>query len=443
MAAREQWGSRFGFVMAAAGSAVGLGNVWRFPYTAGENGGSAFVLVYLGIALLFGLSLVMAEMVIGRTTQRNPVGAFRALGGRHWASAGYLGVVTGFVILSFYVVVAGWTLAYIGFTASGALNTTDAAVLTRHFGDFVGATFTPLWAAALFMGLVGVIVASGIGRGIERANKILMPLLFLLLVVLVVRAVTLPGAEAGLRFLLVPDFSKVNAQTFLSATAQAFFSLSIGMGTMMTYGSYLNRREHIPGNTLTIVILDVSMACLAGLMILPAVFAYGLDPSAGPGLTFITLPAVFAAMPFGALFGTLFFSLLAIAALTSAVSILEPVVAYFVDEHGYARRKVVIAASSVCLVLAIPASLSFGPLAEATLMGRSFFDWMDFLANTVLLPLGGLLVAVFIGWRWADPARHHLGNEGRLVLPWLGFWIFILRYLAPLGVAAVVVSNLI
>lgn len=443
MTGREQWGSRFGFIMAAAGSAVGLGNVWRFPYMTGENGGSAFVLIYLAIVLLFGLSLVMAEMVVGRTTQRNPVGAFRALGGPRWALAGYLGVATGFMILSFYVVVAGWTLAYLGFTAQGALQTTDAEVLSAHFGGFVGSTFAPIWTATLFMALVAWIVAGGIGRGIERANKFLMPLLFLLLIVLVIRAVTLPGAEAGLRFVLVPDFSKVDGGTFLAAIAQAFFSLSIGMGTMMTYGSYLSRREHIPATTGTVVVLDVTVAFLAGLLILPAVFAFGLSPSAGPGLTFITLPAVFASMPMGTLFGLLFFALLAIAALTSAVSILEPVVAYFVDEHGWARPRVVLGASAVCLLLAIPASLSFGPLASATLGGKTFFDWMDFLANTVMLPLGGLLVALFIGWVWREPARHHLSNEGQLRLPWLGAWTFILRYLAPLGVIAVVLSNFI
>jgi neurotransmitter:Na+ symporter, NSS family len=443
MAVREQWGSRFGFIMAAAGSAVGLGNVWRFPYVAGENGGSAFVLVYLGIVLVFGLSLVMAEMLLGRTTQRNPVGAFRSLGGRHWAGAGFLGVITGFVILSFYVVVAGWTLAYLYFTLSGGLQTTDAATLSAHFNGFVSSHYAPIWSAALFMALVGVIVAGGIGSGIERANKVLMPLLFVLLLILVGRAVTLPGAEDGLRFILVPDFSKVDAGTFLSATAQAFFSLSIGMGTMLTYGSYLKNDVHLPSTTFTIVLLDVVAASLAGLMVLPAVFAYGLDPSAGPGLTFITLPAVFAAMPLGTVFGALFFTLLAIAALTSAVSILEPVIAYFVDEHGLPRRRVVIVASLVCLLLAVPASLSFGPLADATLGGRTFFDWMDFLANTVMLPLGGLLVALFIGWRWSDPARHHLSNEGRLHLPWLGAWIAVLRYLAPIGVAAVVISNLL
>jgi len=438
LAAREHWGSRFGFIMATAGSAIGLGNIWRFPYTAGENGGSAFILIYLAVVVTFGISLVMAEMVLGRATQRNPVGAFRALGGRGWAFAGGLGVLTGFVILSFYVVVAGWTLAYIVFMAGNQLATTDPAALGGHFNDFVGGTFSPLIAAAVFMALTAWIVAGGVGKGIERASKVLMPMLFVLLVVLVFRAVTLPGADKGLAFLLTPDFSRVTINTFISATAQAFFSLSIGMGVMITYGSYLRTNVNIPRSTLIIVLLDVGVAVLAALMVLPAVFAVGLDPSAGPGLTFITLPAVFASMPFGHLFGMLFFALLAIAALTSAVSILEPMIAWAVDERGISRRRATVIASLVCLLLAIPASMSFGPLSDATLAGKTFFDWMDFLANNVMLPLGGLLVASFIGWRWAKPACDHLSNDGALRLPWMTAWIWLLRVGAPVAIIALV-----
>jgi len=438
LAAREHWGSRFGFIMATAGSAIGLGNIWRFPYMAGENGGSAFILIYLAVVVTFGISLVMAEMVLGRVTQRNPVGAFRALGGRGWALAGGLGVLTGFVILSFYVVVAGWTLAYMVFMAGNQLPTADPAVLGGHFSGFVGRTFSPLFAATIFMGLTAWIVAGGVGKGIERASKVLMPLLFVLLLVLVARSVTLPGADPGLAFLLTPDFSRVTIDTIISATAQAFFSLSIGMGVMITYGSYLPRNVNIPRSTLIIVLLDVGVAVLAALMVLPAVFAVGLDPSAGPGLTFITLPAVFASMPFGNLFGTLFFALLAIAALTSAVSILEPMIAWAVDEHGIGRGAATLAASLVCLLLAIPASLSFGPLSDATLASKTFFDWMDFLANNVMLPLGGLLVASFVGWRWAKPACTHLTNDGTLRLPWLTAWIWLLRVGAPVAIVALV-----
>jgi neurotransmitter:Na+ symporter, NSS family len=281
MSGRGNWGSRFGFIMAAAGSAIGLGNIWRFPYMTGSNGGGAFLLIYLGIVIGFGLSLAMAEMALGRAAQRNPVGAFRMLGGGAWPLVGYLGVFTGFVILSFYIVVAGWTLAYMGFMARGLLTVTDAGSLTAFFNGFVSSPIEPIAYAGLFMLLTALIVAGGIDRGIERWNKILMPALFIILVILLIRAVTLPGADQGLAFFLVPDFGKVTAGTFRDAIAQAFFSLSIGMGAMLTYGSYLRKEENLPSAALTVVLLDTSAAVLAGLMILPAVFAAGLSPGAG------------------------------------------------------------------------------------------------------------------------------------------------------------------
>ena len=442
MTTREHWGSRFGFIMAAAGSAVGLGNIWRFPYITGENGGGAFLVIYLGIVAGFGLSLMMAEMLVGRTAQRNPVGAFRQLGGRGWPLVGFLGVLTGFVILSFYVVVAGWTLAYIGQMARGLLHSRDPAVLGAAFEAFVADPWQPLIYAALFTVLVAWVVTGGISRGIERANRWLMPLLFVLLLVLVFRALTLPGAAAGVAFYLQPDWSKVDAGTFFAAISQVFFSFSIGMGTMLTYGSYLSLRENLPRSAITVGALDCLAAFLSGLMVIPAVFAFGFSPSAGPGLTFITLPAVFAALPGGELFGVLFFALLAIAALTSAVSILEPLVSYFIDEHGLSRRRVVAGASMVCLLLAVPASLSFGPWAEMRVFGLTWFDLMDFLANNLMLPVGGLLTALFVGWVWGRPALLALSNDGRLHQPWAIAWLWVLRVIAPVAIAWILVTNL-
>lgn len=434
MIGRELWGSRFGFIMAAAGSAIGLGNIWRFPYLTGSNGGGAFLLIYLGIIILFGVSLAMAEMLIGRSTQRNPVGAFRRLGGRGWGMVGFMGIATGFVILSFYIVVAGWTLAYIGMVASGALNSTDPAQLGATFSNFVAQPVAPIIYAGLFMGATAWIVGAGIGNGIERWSKLLMPALFLLLILLLIRSLTLPGAAAGLKFFLVPDFSKVTASTVYDAISQAFFSLSIGMGALLTYGSYLPRKENLPTAALTVALLDTTAAVLAGLMIMPAVFAFGFDPGTGPGLSFVTLPAVFASMPGGMLFGVLFFTLLAIAALTSAVSILEPAIAYFVDEHGMRRRNVVIVSALVCFLLGIPASLSFGIWNGFTLGGRNWFDLMDFVANNVMLPLGGLLTAIFVGWVWHRAALKELSNDGELHQPWAPLWLWILRIAAPLGI---------
>jgi NSS family neurotransmitter:Na+ symporter len=435
MVARENWGSRLGFIMAAAGSAIGLGNIWRFPYVTGENGGGAFLLIYLLIVAVFGVSLLMAEVVIGRSAQRNPVGSFRQLGGRYWALAGLLGVVTGFIILSFYIVVAGWTLAYIGFMARGLLDSTDPAVLGEHFASFTASPVAPLLYAALFMALVVVTVGSGVRDGIERANKILMPLLFALILILLVFALRLPGAADGLSFFLRPDFSAVTTGTFSAALAQAFFSLSLGMGCMLTYGSYLRRSENIPSAAVTIVSLDVSAAVLAGLVIMPIVFAFGFDPAGGPGLTFITLPAAFAAMPLGSLFGIIFFLLLAIAALTSAISILEPAVSYLTDERGWSRRATVYGCAALCLLLSLPASLSFGLLEELRIFGRSYFDFMDFAATNVMMPVGALLSAVFVGWFWAKPAALALSNEGRLRQRWSGAWLAVLRFIAPPGLA--------
>lgn len=430
MKSREHWGSRLGFVMAAAGSAVGLGNIWRFPYTAGENGGGAFLLIYLAIVACFGVSLLLAEVLIGRTTQRNPVGALSRLGGRSWGLVGLLGVLTGFVILSFYIVVAGWTLAYIGFSASGALNSTSPETLGATFGAFIGSPWSPLLYALAFMTLVALTVSGGIARGIERANKVLMPLLFVLLIALVIHALTLEGASEGVRFLLQPDFSKVTAATFSAALAQAFFSLSLGMGCMLTYGSYLSAHDRLGVATTSIISLDVLAAILAGLVIMPVVFAFGFDPEAGPGLTFITLPAAFAAMPGGAFVGPLFFLLLTIAALTSAISILEPAISFLTDERGWSRRRTVLVCATVCLGLGVPSSLSMGAVDGLTIFGASFFDAMDFAATKVMMPLGALLTAIFVGWVWGAGALNAL-SDGRPIAWWAHAWMFILRYVAP------------
>lgn len=438
---REHWGSRFGFIMAAAGSAIGLGNVWRFPYVAGENGGGAFLLIYLAIIAVFGFSLAMTEIALGRATQRNPVGAFRQLGGRLWTPAGYLGVIAGFVILSFYCVVAGWTLAYIGFMARGLLGSTDPAALGQSFEAFIGDPWIPLYYAVGFMALVVLVVSSGVGRGIERANKWLMPALFLLLLILLIRAVTLPGAGEGLRFLLMPDFSKVSGATFGAALAQAFFSLSLGMGCLLTYGSYLSRSTRIPTTTATVVGLDLLASLMAGMIVLPVVFSFGFDPSSGPGLTFVTLPAIFASMPGGAIFGVMFFLLLAIAALTSAISILEPAVAYFVDEYGYTRRRTVSICALVCLALAVPSSLSFGHWSGLKILDRSFFDLMDYTATNLMLPLGALLTSLFVGWRWAAGARREIFEGTGIAGIWISVWLLVLRFVAPAGLVWIFLAS--
>ncbi len=438
---RESWGTRFGFIMATAGSAVGLGNIWRFPYTTGEEGGGAFLLIYLLFIMVFGLAVVMAELVVGRMTQRNPVGAFKRLGGGQWPLVGMMGVVAGFVILSFYIVVAGWTLAYVFLMAHGSLADASPANLEQVFGEFISNPIEPVLYAGIFMGLCALVVAHGIGSGIERASKIFMPILFLILIVLVVRSITLPGAEEGIRFFLIPDWDKVSTNTFTAAIGQAFFSLSLGMGALITYGSYMPKDHNLPADASMVVVLDTSVAILAGFAILPAVFAAGLSPGAGPGLTFITLPAVFAAIPGGQFFGILFFILLAIAALTSAVSLLEVVVAYFVDEHKMSRRKATIMVSLICFGLGIPSSLSLG-VWDAKFMDKGFMDWMEYLSVNLMLPVGALFTALFVGWRLGPKAIKAITNEGTLPVPATGLWLFILRYLAPLGILWILISSL-
>jgi len=442
MQSREQWGSRLGFVLAAAGSAVGLGNIWKFPYMAGQNGGGAFLIIYLALVFTIGISVMLAEFAIGRAAQRDPVGAFAVLKGKMWPLVGAMGVLAGFIILSFYSVVAGWTIAYIVKMATGTLAG-DADALGAAFGGFISDPIEPILYHAFFMALTVAVVLGGVHGGIERACKILMPMLFVLLVVLIGRAVTLPGAEKGLEFFLSPDFSKVTADTFNGALAQAFFSLSVGMGAMITYGSYLDKKENLGKSALWVTTLDSSVAVLAGLLILPAVFAFGFDPAAGPGLTFITLPAVFAQMPGGVFFGILFFILLSVAALTSAVSLLQPIVAYFSDEKGWNSKVTAVVFGLVIFALGVPSSLSLGVWSDFHIIGeKGFLDSMDYIASNIMLPVGGILISLFVGWAVAGKMQDEVTNKGEKPFPFFGVWLFICRFIAPLAVAWILISGL-
>ncbi|OKH87887.1 sodium-dependent transporter [Thalassospira sp. TSL5-1] len=443
MIKREHWGSRLGFILAAAGSAVGLGNIWKFPYMAGSNGGGAFLLIYLALVFTIGLSVMLAEMVIGRMAEKNAIGAFKKLKGGAWPLVGLCGVGAAFTILSFYSVVAGWTIAYMVKAVTGALSSSDPAVLGAAFDGFISSNISPLVYHAIFMALTVFVVLSGIGSGIERASKILMPALFVLLLVLIVRAVTLPGADAGLSFLLQPDFAKVTWNTVSDALSQAFFSLSLGMGAMITYGSYLSKKENIAGAAGWVVLLDTAVAVLAGLLILPAVFAFGFDPAAGPGLTFITLPAVFAQMPFGEVFAFLFFLLLAIAALTSSVSILEVVVAYFVDDRGISRKVASIIMGLIIFVLGIPSSLSMGIMKDTKFFGLTFFDLMDFVSSKLFLPIGGLFISLFVGWVIWGAAKADVASHNGTVPVWINLWGILVKFIAPAAIAFILIRGLI
>ncbi len=436
---REHWGSKIGFILAAAGSAIGLGNIWKFPYLAGSNGGAAFVFVYFLCILILGLPIMIAEIVIGRHTQKDPVGAFSLIGGGKWRGVGFLGVTAGFFILSFYSIVGGWTLGYMIKSLTGIiplLGTTSAA--ETEFNGFIQSPVKMLFYHAVFMMATVLIVIRGIKEGIERWNKVLLPLLFVILLVLIFRGLTLEGSSKGVMFYLKPDFTKITVKTVIEALGQCFFSLSLGMGAMITYGSYLGKRDKILSASLEIVLLDTLAAFLAGLAIFPALYAVGMMPDKGPGLTFHILPVVFARMGFGSLFAFLFFLLLFIAALTSSISLLEVTVAYMTDEKGWSRRKSVAVFGFLIFLLGIPSALSFNLLRDVKVFfGNTFFDFMDKLTTIYMLPVGGLLIALCLGWKYGlDRTIHELDEDSSLY--WLKeTWAFAIRYISPLILALI------
>ena len=416
---RGFWGSRFGFILAASGSAIGLGNIWKFPYIVGENGGGAFVLIYLICIFIIGTPIMLAEFTLGRKTNLNPVGAFNSLKPNSaFTSIGYMGVLAGFLILSFYGVVGGWTFAYVVKSVTGSvLSFTSPKEAGVFFGNFIGNTGETILYHALFMGLCIAIVLRGVHGGIERACEILMPTLVLFLFLLMIRSLTLDGAMEGVGFYLNPDFSKISVNTVLIALGQAFFSLSLGMGCMITYGSYLSEKENLTSSTVYVVMFDTLIALLVGMVIFPAVFAMGLEPTEGPSLVFSVLPTVFTSMPMGHVVSIIFFTLLAIAAITSGISLLEVVVAYFIDQRGWQRKKAVIIVGSSIFAFGIPSGLSFGAMAELKLMGMTFFDHVDNIASNYLLPLGGMLTAIFVGWVWGTNNAHAAVSYTHLTLP--------------------------
>lgn len=443
---REQWSGKFGFVLASIGSAVGLGSIWRFPFVTGDNGGGAFVFIYLICVLLLGLPVLLSEIVLGRSTQRNPVGALRAKApGTPWFLSGFIGITASVIILAFYSTVGGWTLSYTWDALSGSFGHISISEAETRFESFISNPIIPLLWQALFMVLTMGICAFGLQKGIERTSKFLMPLLGLMLAILVLRAVTLPGAGAGVRFILFPDWSGVSFTTLFEALGMAFFSLSVGAGTMVTYGSYLSKKESVPSAVGNVVIFSTLVALAAGLAIFPSIFSLGYEPDTGPPLVFITLPAVFAKMPAGGLFALLFFFLLGVAALTSSISLLEVPLRYLEDEHGFSRRGGTLLVGSLIFLLGIPATLSFSSLAEVKgIAGMPIFDSMDFIASNILLPLGGLMVILFSGWKWG--VRHMLlesrGEDGKGI-PWESFWAFVIRWVTPILILTVFIFQLI
>jgi len=439
---RENWGSRIGFILAAAGSAVGLGNIWRFPYLTGENGGSAFILIYLVFVFLIGLSVMIAEFSVGRSSGLAAVGAIKHYSDR-WTFVGIMGVLAAFLIMGFYPVVGGWALAYIVESFTGLLSMT-AEEIDGTFEAFITGTWEPVIWMLVFLGMNILIVAKGIKGGIEKAAKVLMPTLFILLIFIAFRSLTLEGAGEGIAFLFQPDFSEVTGATFLAALGQAFFSLSLGMGCMITYGSYLSKKETLASNAAIVTVLDVSVALLAGLAMFPALFAFGMEPAQGPGLVFVVIPIVFSQMGgLGTLFGIIFFISLAVAALTSSVSLMEVVVAYLIDQKDMPRKKAVYGTGFVMAITGVLASLSMGVFGPLPVLQVGFFDLFDILSDKVFLGLGGMFIAIFTGWIVdKEILRKELTNDGTSEFKLFEAWHFMIKWVIPPAVALVAVAGM-
>jgi NSS family neurotransmitter:Na+ symporter len=436
---RGSWGSKVGFIVAAAGSAIGLGNIWRFPYVAGENGGAIFVFIYIIFVVLIGLPVMISELSIGRHTEKNPVGAFKKLFPKSlWKIVGGLGVITGIGILSFYAVIAGYTIGYFIKIILGDFAHIESATQSGEiFTAFTANPYISIGLFFLFVLLTVLVVMGGVSAGIERWSKILMPVLFLLLILLAIRSVTLPGAEKGLTFYLKPDFSKLSLTTFARALGQALFSLSLGMGTMITYGSYISKKDNLVTSAAYVCFFDTLIAILAGLVMFPALFAMGMDPAGGAGLVFVVLPSIFAKMPGGMIFGAGIFLLLAVAALTSTISLLEVPVAYFVDDHGWSRKKAVVLMGLITFIIGIPSALALGANNFLTTFIKENFGFLDFmnaLFGNYSLSIGAFFIAIFAGYKWGITAvAKEIQEEGNIFF-FRRVWAFLIRFICPIAI---------
>lgn len=439
---RDNFSGKFGVIAAAAGSAVGLGNIWRFPYIAGENGGGAFLIVYLFFVIAIGIPVMMSEFVIGRRSGANALGSFRKLApGKPWWLIGLMGIVAAFVILSFYSTVAGWTLEYVFQALKGGFAGKSQVQLNSDFATFTAGSFRPILWQMIFMVLTAIIVIGGIKNGIEKATKIMMPVLLLLIIAVCVRSVTLPGASKGLQFLFEPHFEKLTFNSVLMALGQAAFSLSIGMGALITYGSYIKKDTPLLGISVQIASIDTLVAILSGVMVFPALFALGIPNTGGPGLVFVTLPAIFQSMPGGYVFAIIFFILLSVAAITSTISVLEVVVAYMIEELKMSRIKATVIATIAISLMGVLCTLSFGPLADYKLLGMTFFDLMNFLSANVFLTFGALFIVIFTGWKLGKSAFiDEVKKSGKVNSVLISIIVFIIKWIAPAAIGAIAIG---
>ena len=444
---REQWSSHTGFILAAIGGAVGLGNIWKFPYMAGSSGGGAFVIVYLFAVALVAIPILTAELMLGRSGKQSPptamlINAEKESRSRWWSGVGWIGAGAGFLILTFYSAVGGWVLDYVFVSITSGFSGIDPAGAQARFGSVLSSPLRMMLSFTLFLGITGIIISAGLRNGIERATRILMPALFLMLLVLIAYSAVKGDMAAGFSFLFTVDFGKINPSIMLSAVGHAFFSVGVSMGLMMAYGAYLPQDVSIPRTAVVIAGADTLIAIMAGLVIFPLVFANGLAPGEGPGLIFVTLPIAFGNMPAGSLFGALFFLLLLFAAVTSSIAIMEPAVAW-VEEHRSLDRKMSAAIVTSCIwLLGIGSVLSFNIWAEVKpIAGKTIFDLVDYLTANLMMPIGGMLIAIFAGWFMR---RNTLADELQINSSWLfQTWRFLIRTVVPLAIAGILVTNLL
>jgi len=444
---RDGFATKLGVLTATLGSAVGLGNIWKFPYMAGENGGAAFLFIYLAATVVVGLPVMISEIMMGRHSRSNAITTWKKVAPNNslWMLVGVCGVLAAFAIMSFYADVVGWVFSYIFQALSGSLNSTDPAVAKAAFNATVSSPITAIAWQWGVLALVSVIILGGVSKGIEKTTKTLMPILLTMLVIVCIRSLTLPKAMDGLMFLFSPDFSKVTSEVVLMAMGLAFFKLSIGMGTMMTYGSYFRSDANMPLTATRVMLADLTISLLAGIAIFPAVFNYGFEPAAGPGLLFMTIPAVFSSMPFGQVFMTTFFVLTAIATIGAMLSLFEVPVAFMIESGlGWSRAKATIFTALFLGACGIPATLSFSLMSDVTLFGLNFFDFYDYLSSNLLMPIGGFFICIFAGWKWGrERMQESLSNNGVLDNAMIiTAYSFIVKWVTPLLVLTVLLKGL-
>ncbi|GFZ84765.1 putative sodium-dependent transporter YocR [Compostibacillus humi] len=442
MKQQEQFSSRLGFILSAAGAAIGLGAIWKFPYIAGENGGGAFLLLFLIFTMILGLPLLLAEFSIGRTAQQNAVRSFQIIApGTKWYLIGILGMISVFVLLSFYSVVGGWIITYFWKMITGQLNGLTEPEYAEIFASTIANPAISLGAQLFFMIITIIVITRGVQNGIEQANKIMMPALAILFIILVIRSVTLDGASAGFSFLFYPDFSKVTAHTVLDAMGQSFFTLSLGVSAMITYSSYLPKDQNMPKSAVSIVAMNIMVVLLAGLVIFPAVFAFGMEPDAGPTLLFNVLPTIFSQMPAGMLFFAVFLIVFLFATLTSAFSMLEIIVAVLSRGNKRKRKQWAWIIGFAIFLFGIPSSLSFGLLSDVSLFGKSWFDLADYMVSNVFMPTGALLISIFISFKMKKSALYEEIKSGsNLRFSVFQAWFFLIRYIVPVLIILVMLD---